>query len=91
MKKAPHEEGLGGIMVDVKCFVDKVMRQLSPYLEEGASVHFCLNVGVVPVEGSGVLPIVGGGDHQIAFSVVSNKRTTQDEGYPETATGIKTF
>lgn len=78
-------------MVNVKCFVDKVMRQLSPYLEEGASVHFRLNVGVVPVEGCGVLPIVGGGDHQIAFSVVSSKRTPQDEGYPETATGIKTL
>ena len=78
-------------MVDVKGFVEKVMRQLSPYLKEGDSVHFRLNVGVVHVEGGEVLPIVGGGDHQIAFSVVSSKRTPQDGDYPETATGIKTF
>lgn len=78
-------------MTDVKGFVNEVMQQLSPYLEKESSVHFRLNVGVVPVEGHGALPIVGGGDSQISFSVTSSKRTPCDGGYPETATGLKAF
>lgn len=77
-------------------FVETVMTELGPFLEEGAPVRFHLKVGIGCFSDVGWHPIICSSErdfgwNDISFVVLANKVPSQDvdgDRYPETATGI---
>lgn len=77
-------------------FVETVMTELGPFLEEGTPVSFHLKVGVECITEVGWVPVVCSLNsdfdrNDISFVVKANTAPSQDvDGghYPETATGI---